>query len=347
MAAGLISLLIISATACGKKEPAPAPSAGTAPAATTTAAAATTAAEKPAAGPTSKLTGLPVDPDIVSRRVLAVTFDNHPDARPQAGLSQADIVYEMKVEGTYTRYMGMFQTNTPDRLGPIRSARDCFLDRMVEYNATYAHFGGSYTALQRIEQMMYSDLNGMTMGGDAMFRDDSTGKEAPHNVYADAKALRQIMADREDDFKVEVEPLAFNNTVKPSAGAQPAQTVTIEYAGDNETRYEYQADTGLYRRYKDGVLEIDEAGGAELAVQNVIIQAAESWLFAPPLRKIEQVGTGTGFYVTQGGVVPVTWTKDGELTPTYYFTEDGKPLLVNPGQTWIQVVDPDTPVTFE
>lgn len=346
MAAGLVALLI-AASACGKKDAAP--TASSQPSATTSAPTTASAATAPktSAGPMSKLTGLAVDPDTVSRRVLAVTFDNHPDARPQAGLSQADIVYEMKVEGTYTRYMGLFQTNAPDRLGPIRSARDCFLDRMVEYNATYAHFGGSYTALQRIEQMMYSDLNGMTMGGDAMFRDDSTGKEAPHNVYADAEALRQIMADRGDDFKVDLEPLAFNNTVQPAGGAKPAQTVTIEYAGDNETRYEYQADTGLYRRYKDGVLEIDEAGGAELAVQNIIIQAAESWLFAPPLRKIEQVGTGTGFYVTQGGVVPVTWTKADELAPTYYFTEDGKPLLVNPGQTWIQVVDPDTPVTFE
>ena len=77
------------------------------------------------AGQYSRLNGQPMDEDMVNRASW-LSHDNHPNARPQAGLRQADIVFEMKVEGTYTRYLAFFQSEDPEIVGSIRSARDCF-----------------------------------------------------------------------------------------------------------------------------------------------------------------------------------------------------------------------------
>ncbi|HHX36878.1 MAG TPA: DUF3048 domain-containing protein [Clostridiaceae bacterium] len=308
----------------------------------------TTAPEQ--VGPVSRLNGLPMDEADLNRRILAVTFDNHPAARPQAGLRQADIVYEIKVEGTYTRYMALYQYEDPELVGSIRSARDCFLDRTVEFNACYAHFGGSYLALQRIEQYQYSDLNGMSNASGAMYRNNDTGKSSPHNVYADVAKLREQMADSGEDFDVEFIGYPFNTEPLAPEGGDVAEQVTLQYASDNQTSYEYDADTGKYLRYKEGTLDVDENDNEPLLVENIIIQKSLSYIDPAPLRTVEQIGSGEGFYVSRGKYIPIIWDKPEELAQTAYYIQTGDewvPIKLNPGQTWIQVVDPDTPLTFE
>lgn len=335
-------LLTASLAACGPRSQTDLPQETAPPSAT----AGTTASPQAEPGGRSKLTGLPLEPDQVDRRVISVMFDNHPAARPQAGVSQADVMFEIKVEGTYTRYMGLFQSRDADRIGPVRSARDCFIDRSLEYNAVYAHFGGSYLALNRIEQFIYPDLNGMTNAGGAMFRDDSTGKTAPHNVFTSTAKLKEAAASRDYADTCEIPGLAsFNKeAVKPTEGAEPATNIAIQYASDNRTDYKWSEKDQAYLRYKDGVQDVDEGSENPWLAANIIIQEAPSYIEPAPLRTVEQIGQGKGFYISQGAVVPITWEKNQDIASTYYFTADGQPLSLNPGQTWIQVVDPDTPV---
>jgi hypothetical protein len=298
----------------------------------------------------SKLTGLPTDEELLEQRVICVMFDNHPKARAQAGLSQADIVYEMKVEGTYTRYMGVFQSQNPEKIGSVRSAREYFLDRMQEYDAAYAHVGGAQPALDRIKREGYADLDGLQLIGSAMWRYNDTGKFAPHNVYTDLDHLRQAMENYGYSMTApeDLQGYPFHETVTPLEG-DPASDITIQFAGDNQTRFVYDEDSGKYLRFKDGSADLDENTSEQMSAMNIIVQKANSSIYMAPLKKIDHFGTGEGFYYSQGKVIPITWSKDPEhsYAKTFFFTEDGEELVLNPGQTWIEVIDEDTPLTVK
>ncbi len=76
-------------------------------------------------------------------RPVAVMLDNHPAARPQAGLEQAEVVYEILAEGNITRYLALYMHGADQMVGPVRSARSYYIDKCMEYNAIYLHAGGS------------------------------------------------------------------------------------------------------------------------------------------------------------------------------------------------------------
>jgi hypothetical protein len=103
-----------------------------------------------------------------SEHPIAVMIENHPEARPQSGLSKADVVYEVVAEGGITRFMGLFLCEEPPQfVGPVRSARTYYLDWLSEYNAFYAHVGGANTdgkadALQQIKDYGIKDFDGIS-----------------------------------------------------------------------------------------------------------------------------------------------------------------------------------------
>lgn len=349
----VITLLLTLLIGCGKKDNSDVLTPGTAaPGTTATTTVAETEEKKSGLLPGqaySKLTGMPVDEELLEQRIIAVMFDNHPKARSQAGLSQADIVYEMKVEGTYTRYMGIFQSQNPERIGSVRSAREYFLDRMQEYDAAYAHVGGAQPALDRIKREGYSDLDGLKLIGSTMWRYNDTGKSAPHNVYTSLDELRRSMENYGYSMKAseDLEGYLFHEEVTPVKG-EDAADITIQFAGDNQTRFVYDEDSGTYLRFKDGAADLDENNSQQIAAQNILVQKADSSIYMAPLKKIDHFGTGVGIYFSQGKQIPVTWSKDPNYSyaKTYFFTEDGKELVLNPGQTWIEVVDNNTPITI-
>ncbi len=354
MLALFLALGILSG--CRPKEDAPAPTEESASATTTETTQPTETTEEPT-WPTlgegqaySKLTGMPVDSELLERRVICVMFDNHPKARAQAGIAQADIVYEMIVEGTYTRYMGVYQSQDPELIGSVRSAREYFLDRMQEYDAAYAHVGGAQPALDRIKREGYADLDGLQLIGSAMWRYNDTGKVLPHNVYTDMDALRNAMKNYGYDMSANegMEGYPFNEQPEPLEG-EDAKDLTIQYAGDNQTRFVYDDSIGLYLRFKDGAADIDENTSEQIAAQNIIVQKADSSVYMAPLKKIDHFGVGEGFYYSQGKVVPISWSKnpDYSYAKTYFYTEDGEELVLNPGQTWIEVVDNSTPLIIK
>lgn len=129
---------------------------------------------------TFPLTGLPAKGN-VHQRVIGVMVNNHPKARPQSGLSKADIVYEVLAEGDITRFLALYQSEQPERVGPVRSARDYYIDLSEGYNAIYVCHGWSPEAKARLEQGETDYLNGLFYDG-TLFKRVSFRK-APHNSY--------------------------------------------------------------------------------------------------------------------------------------------------------------------
>ena len=253
-------------------------------------------------GHISKLNGLPMENEGIddSSRIFAVMFDNAAQARWQAGLKEASVVYEIRVEGQYTRYVGIFQTNNQDLvLGPVRSARPYFAQTVAEYDAILAHHGGSEAGIDKIKELCISNIDGMFYDGSVYKR--QSHKKAPHNSYTSIGALNK----KADDLKYKT-----NNNfggfefyeMLTAIGGTPAKSIEILY-GSNTTEYFYDENTAKYERHKDGKLHIDENNSEPLEVSNIIIQYVDVKLHENRTHKVlSNVGSGTGLLISHGEI---------------------------------------------
>ncbi|MEK7548282.1 MAG: DUF3048 domain-containing protein, partial [Patescibacteria group bacterium] len=150
----------------------------------------TPAKKKPSSATTpSLLNGVLVDPKIADRHPVAVMIENSQDARPQTGLTDADIVYEAVTEGGITRYMAIYSQKYPTNAGPVRSARSYFIDWLADYDAFYAHAGGSPTALSRIREYGLKDY---PHSGEAYTRRAQAGLASEHTLYVNVEKIFQL-----------------------------------------------------------------------------------------------------------------------------------------------------------
>ncbi|WKB36354.1 DUF3048 domain-containing protein [Terrilactibacillus sp. S3-3] len=129
---------------------------------------------------TSPLTGLPARGE-QNQRVIGVMINNHSLARPQSGLYKADIVYEVLAEGNVTRFLALYQSEKPNEIGPIRSARPYFIDLNNGYGGLFICHGWSPAARTMLESGKTDYLNGLFYDGTLFHR--VTFRKAPHNSY--------------------------------------------------------------------------------------------------------------------------------------------------------------------
>ena len=294
----------------------------------------------------SKLSGSESTEEDKLKRVLAVMLDNHPRARMHAGINNADMVFEMKVEGTYTRLLALFQSQEADRIGPIRSSRPYFIDRMYEFNSIYGHVGGSVEATERLYDKKYDNVNGMVVSSKYMWRDSSTGKKAPHNMYSSSKALRDYGLDKGYEEEYDFRGYLFNQ--EPiEIGGEESKSIKVEFARDNISIFTFDEDDNKYFYNKDGKDQVDENTGDPIKARNIIVQ----YVNYKPLPRdgslwlIDQVGEGKGLYFSMGQVVEISWEKKDESSQTLYYI-DGEEISLNPGQTWILLGDKNTKVSY-
>lgn len=287
------------------------------------------------------LTGQMSDVDFSTRRPLVVILDNLYSARPQAALSEADIIYEILAEGLITRYMAVFYGTLPDHVGPIRSARPYFVEKALEYDPYIVHVGGSMQALSDIKKYKMADIDGLSSG--AFWRENH--KKAPHNMYSSSEVLLKDALRLKYNTHSEVSFLKFNTSYQTLTGdiadeihfvyKEPTASDKIGYA----TSYKYNEEDFLYYRYTNGNPHVDENDKNQLTCTNILVQYAKTQVIDNEGRlNIELVGKGEGRYYTSGHYIDVTWEKKTPDSMTEFFDLNGIPLTLNPGVTWIQVM---------
>lgn len=295
----------------------------------------------------SKLTGLEITEEQSKKRPIAVMLDNHYKARPQAGLSDAEVVYEVLAEGFITRYMAIFQAHEPSVIGPVRSARPYYIERALEFKPLYVHVGGSMQALTNIINFNMADIDGLSVGAGVFNR--TSHKKMPHNAYSNHDGIRKE-ADRKGYFtEVDFAGMPISHTSYDLEG-QEANHVSIQYkkssASDSigySVAFRYDPEEKNYLRYVNGAEHLDEETKIHLRADNIIIQQAKhKTLDSAGRREITMVGSGSGYYVNKGMYVPITWKKKDLYSQTQYYFENGEELILNPGITWVQVVKTST-----
>ena len=283
-------------------------------------------------------------------RPIAVMIDNHIDAMPQAGLLEADIVYEIIVEGGETRLMLILQDKDLDKIGPIRSARHYFLDYALENDAIYVHFGSSPQALSDIEKYSVDNINGINESSTSFWR--VSDKYAPHNAVTNTDNIMKI-AQREGYATKTDKETVLNYVVKKVnlEDGEIANTVTIPYSEVNTVKYEYDADKKEYVRYSRGEKQVDWDTKKTITTKNIIIEKADNWTLDDGSGKgrqtLDNIKTLDGYYITNGKVIPIKCEKTSRTSQTVYKDLEGNEIDVNDGKTFIQICPDDAKITFD
>ncbi len=293
----------------------------------------------------SPLSGIYALDEKVNRRPVAIMFDNHPSARWQSGLKDAEIIYEFLVEAPYSRYMGIYLINDPSSIGPIRSARPYFITSSLEYDAVYVHVGGSEQAKSDAKTLKIADIDGLSSSNKVFWR--KSHKKIPHNTYSSMEAIRTTQEERKYKIIGEYIPFKFNEDEMGIEG-RVANKIIIKYRKDNNTEYNYNEEKKIYSRTKDGKLHIDEADETPITAKNIIIQEAKTKVLDNEGRlEIQLIGEGQGKYITHGKFIDIKWVKKSRNDKTIYYTLEGEEIILNPGVTWIQIVEPKTEIIIE
>ena len=282
-------------------------------------------------------------------RPIAVMIDNNIDAMPQAGLLEADIIYEIIVEGGESRLMLILQDKDLDKIGPIRSARHYFLDYALENDAIYVHYGWSPQAQSDITSLGVDNINGIYESESAFWRVDD--KYAPHNAVTSTENILEI-ADRKG-YRVDKEKDNVLNYVVAEVELENgdiADDITIPYSDYNEVEYIYDEDLKEYVRYSRGEKQVDWNTGETITTKNIIIEKAENWTLNDGSGKgrqtLDNVKELEGYYITNGKVIEITCDKESRSGQTVYRDLDGNEINVNDGKTFIQICPLNANITF-
>lgn len=289
----------------------------------------------------SILTGLPVEEAVMSKRPIAVMIDNHIGARPQSGLADAEVVFEILAEGNITRYMAILQETDLNSIGPVRSARPYFIDKALEFDALYVHVGGSLAALSDISEFNMADIDGMNRGSDTFWRVNH--KKIPHNMYTSTKALRDAAKRSGYRTNFDVEFAAFSKEEQSFQNAEDLESIRFGFSRYYKPSFVYNAESKMYDRLVKDTPQLEEFSSEAISTKNIIVLKMNTKVIDNEGRlSIDTVGSGSGYYISCGKKVDIDWAKESRKGKTVY-TRNGEELMLNPGNTWIVIV----PMDFE
>lgn len=312
-------------------------------------------AAAPTPSPTPEPTANPlVDASFVfpdpAIRPVGVMIDNQGERPlPQAGIRQAQIVYEVLTEYEITRYFALFWGTMPDMIGPVRSSRHYFLDFAMEYDAVYTHFGWSPKARSDISALKINNINGLVQG-DAFWDTDSNKGNWQDSFTSREKVEYQITKLKYATTPKKTFPFVYtDNFTIPATGASGKQ-IDIKFGKGNFCSYTYNEQTGLYDRFHEGDPHMERNTGLQVTVRNILIQKTPSERIAGDKEgriNVQTVGSGTGYFVTGGKSQNITWSKKARDAQVVYKLENGESFVLNPGQTWIEIVPTKADVVIQ
>jgi hypothetical protein len=305
------------------------------------------------------LNGKPLKLATPDKRALLVKIDNVPLARPHYGLTQADIVFEILVEGFATRLAAVFHSQDPQTIGNIRSARlaDRSLTPMVRGALVY-----SGTSAYEMPLIQRDAVNGKYVDLSADYTSGYyrvTFRPGPYNMFTSATAMRQAIAAHGADTPQQIPSWGFLAatdhvaTIAGMAGGVAATDITIPYREDiSLVKYQFDPQTRTYARFQNNagksVRDIDAVNNQPVAAANVVIVHTEIWevpeivdAAGAHAHDMRLTGTGSATIFRDGLRQDATWSRAGDTDPFVFKNSAGEKILFDQGQTWVHVVPND------
>lgn len=285
----------------------------------------------------------------LNRFPVGVMVNNAVPARPQSGLHQADLIYEIVAEGGITRYLAIFLSEVPKIVGPIRSVREYYLPFVKENgNASLMHIGYSPQAFQKIPEW---EVFSIGLKGADFYRDNhgNLSVATEHTAYSVGQDLFDFSQKLRGTQQPSFDTWKFKDSKITDSNLKDAASVQIDfwYEGDYSAYFKYDTETNEYVRYT-GVSDsgqpqilLDRETKKEIRVKNVIIQLAEEFPIPNDDKNrldYKVIGSGKSYVLLDGKVIEGTWKKDSLNSKTRFFDLSGKEIELNRGKIWVSVV---------
>ena len=249
--------------------------------------------------------------------------------------------------------MALYKDADTAKIGSIRSSRHYFLDYALENDAIYVHFGWSPKAQSDISTLKINNINGLY---DTCFWRDKTLKRAyEHTAFTNIEKLKETT--KKKGYRTETDKdLLLNYSVddvdlSTKEGAILANSVIIKYSNYHTTSYEYDSENKVYKRTMSGVPNNDLDSGVQYTAKNIITYKVEDTTLPDTENKgrrdLKNIGSGEGYYITEGYAIPITWEKSSRSAQTIYKYKDGSEIVVNDGNTFIQIQPLNQSLTIE
>jgi len=272
----------------------------------------------------SPFTGEPVK---ALRRVVVVKIDNIVQARPPTGLTSADIVYLLPVEGGLSRIFAVFSTRFPKIIGPVRSARQDDLQLLRQFGRPgFAYSGATPHLLPFIARARVVNLYDTP----AYFRDGN--RVAPHNLYAYSRTLRAEAAGASTAHDI---GFRFG---PPPPGGRATASFSVSYPAASFT-FRWSARTHRWLVGMDGTPATDAAGGdlaaATVVIQYTVVRTSRFLEYGVPPPYADSTGSGTAVVLRDGRAWRVRWSRPNPDGGTTYTLPSGARMTFAPGQEWV------------
>jgi hypothetical protein len=291
--------------------------------------------------PDAPLTGLP-DPSgtALTRPALTIKVENTPQALPQWGINEADVVYEEIVNGGITRLAAVFNSQAPAKVGPVRSVRPTDTQVVWPLGGIFAYSGGAPYAVDSIETVPSLTLVNETQAGDAMFRDNAL--EAPHNLFAIASSLFTFKAS-----PVPPPALFQYRTSKERVVGPKVARFVVPFPSIYPVTWTWDSATLSWDRTLFGMADITGTGQRE-SPQNVVVMDVNYVNGIGTENSYADLqGSGTADIFTDGREITGTWSRGSSMADVIqYHDAAGATILLTPGQTWVEILNDGVPLTI-
>ncbi len=299
-----------------------------------------------ATGPDCPLTGTPAPHGAVPRRsALAVKVDNYPTARPQTGLTAADIVFEEPVEGGITRYVAVFQCRGASTVGDVRSARNIDIGILGEFgHPLLVHVGGIQPV---IDNILSSPIEDFELGDYTTIIQNRPGRVAPYDTYTSTTAVWRMRSTADQPPKP-----VFSYTEAVPAGT-PVKSISIPFSSYSPVVWKYDPTTRKFLRFYN--TKADRlSNGVQNSASNVIVQYVDVY-YGPWLENTEgglevqanlyTHASGNAIVFRDGVEITGKWSRTTLAQPTSFTTTSGQTITMQPGNTWVELVPTTVGVT--
>ena len=260
-------------------------------------------------------------------RVVVVKIDNIVQARPPTGLTSADVVYLLPVEGGLSRIFAVFSTRFPKVIGPVRSARQDDLQLLRQFGRPgFAYSGATPHLLPFIARARVVNLYDTP----AYFRDGN--RIAPHNLYANTRTLRT-----EAQGASTARDIGFRFGPAPPGG-RPTASFSVSYPAASFS-FRWSARTHRWLVGMDGTPATDAVGGdlaaATVVIQYTVVRTSRFLEYGVPPPYAESTGSGTAVVLRDGRAWRVRWSRPSWDGGTTYTLPSGARMTFAPGQEWV------------
>src|SRR6266542_4085608 len=299
--------------------------------------------------PECPLSGLNPKSTVPSRPALAVKVENLPAARPQTGLSWADIVYEEPVEGGITRFIAVYQCQNASRIEPVRSGRLTDVNILVQFGRPlFAYAGGKPRVIQAVRRAGIIDINyNVRQVARAYHRDPN--RPAPHNLYT---STRELYSSASDLFEPKAPDPIFTYSDTPPQGAVRARKVHLPFSSSSDVFWKWSKTRKVWLRFHGTVPHVS-SDGTQFSAKNVVVQVVKTRLtdivdangVRSPL--VISVGTGKAYVFRDGKVIKGRWERDSAADLTKFVDTNGDEIPLTPGNTWVELLPENIRVTIK